>query len=168
MSMGWTPVQFYLCNDTDMWLESLEQSGRREIGIKQLQHYVQNAKMRPKFGHSIRIRGPSINVRVTRVTLDKKRAEWKANFQTCGPGTTQTDFHLTREASGDEDFCRRIQENAFTGIVVGQKLDDYLIILVVDWVNENERVAERIGFFALFGKCDYQSMLDSVKEITLV
>jgi len=184
-SMGWTPVQFYLADYTEVWLESLEDTGGRYISIKQLGYYVRNAKARPNFGHKIRIKAPSINVWVSsKGESPVREAKWEAEFQTCEHGTTQTELHLTREASVDEQFRRRLQENTFTGIIVGQKSEDptslrdikFLVVLVVDWVNEGQRVAERIGFFVLwnmeikcaYGTCDIHGIPATMKEVTLM
>ncbi|KAF1952739.1 HET-domain-containing protein [Byssothecium circinans] len=162
-SMGWTLAQFYVADYTEVWLESLEETAR------------------PKFGHKIRIKAPLINVRIS---SKGERDVWEAEFQTCKHGITQTELHLTREANVDKEFCRRLQENAFTGIIVGQEPNDatderdlkFLVVLVVDWVNESQRVAERIGFFVLwnkdikcaYGTCDYHSIPATMKEVTLM
>jgi hypothetical protein len=108
--------------------------------------------------HTIRVKARTMDIRLKHEP--QARAGWLALLESpcdhCA-ATACTEFFLTRDIDEDDAFLKRLERERFTGLILGHtdRVDGYLAepycprVLVVDWKDERQTIAERIGFFCI-------------------
>ena len=107
--------------------------------------------------HTIRIKALSMDIRL-RHDLQSNEAIWLALLDhPCDRCTAIpcTRFFLTSAVDEDERFLKRLQSDKFTGLILGDEdradlAEPYCPkVLVLDWKDEDQTIAEKIGFFSI-------------------